>query len=79
MPHVIVKLWPGQTEQQKQELAERITQDVKDVLQYGDESVSVAIEEIDAKDWAEEVYRPDILNKPEQLYKKPGYDLSQLP
>jgi 4-oxalocrotonate tautomerase len=79
MPHVIVKLWPGQTERQKQQLAERITQDVMDVLQYGDESVSVAIEEINAKDWAEKVYKPDILNKPEQLYKKPGYDLSELP
>ena len=31
MPHVIVKLWPGKTEQQKKELAERITKDVMDV------------------------------------------------
>jgi 4-oxalocrotonate tautomerase len=79
MPHVIVKLWPGKTEKQKQELAERITQDVMEVLHYGDESVSVAMEEIKAKDWAEKVYKPDILKKPEQLYKKPGYDLSELP
>lgn len=79
MPHVIVKLWPGQSERQKQQLAERITQDVMEVLQYGDESVSVAMEEINAKDWAEKVYKPDILNKPEQIYKKPGYDLSELP
>jgi 4-oxalocrotonate tautomerase len=79
VPHVIVKLWPGETEKQKQQLAERITQDVMDVLHYGDESVSVAFEEIAAKDWAEKVYKPDILNKPEKLYKKPGYDLSELP
>jgi hypothetical protein len=25
MPHVIVKLWPGKSDQQKQQLAERIT------------------------------------------------------
>lgn len=79
MPHVIVKLWPGQTEQQKQQLAQRITKDVMDVLNYGDESVSVAFEEISAQDWAEKVFKPDILNKPEQLYKKPGYDQSELP
>jgi len=79
MPHVIVKLWPGKSEQQKRRLAEAITRDVATVLDYGDESVSVAIEEINAKDWAEKVYKPDILNKPEQLYKKPGYDLSELP
>jgi 4-oxalocrotonate tautomerase len=79
MPHVIVKLWPGKTEKQKQELAERITQDVMEVLHYGDESVSVAMEEIKAKDWTEKVYKPDILKKPEQLYKNPGYGLSELP
>ena len=36
MPHVIVKLWPGKSEKQKQELAKRITGAVTDVLNYGD-------------------------------------------
>lgn len=31
MPHVIVKLWPGKTEKQKEQLAERISQAVMDV------------------------------------------------
>ncbi len=79
MPHVIVKLWPGKSEEQKNRLAERITQDVMAVLDYGEESVSVAMEEVEPQDWAEKVYKPDIVNKPEQLYKKPGYDLSELP
>jgi len=34
----------------------------------------VAIEEIKAEDWPEKVYKPDILNKLEKLYKKPGYN-----
>ncbi len=79
MPHVIVKLWPGKSEQQKARLAERITQAVTDVLGYGEESVSIVMEEVDARDWAEKVYKPDIVGKPEQMYKKPGYDLSDLP
>ncbi len=79
MPHVIVKLWPGKTEQQKARLAERITNDVMEVLDYGDESVSVAIEEIKVKDWADKVYKPDILGQPDRLCKKPGYDLGDLP
>jgi 4-oxalocrotonate tautomerase len=79
MPHVIVKLWPGKSEQQKARLAERITKAVTDVLGYGEESISVALEEVEASDWAEQVYKPDIVGKPEQLYKKPGYDLSELP
>ena len=50
-----------------------------DILDYGEESVSLAFEEIPAKHWAEKVYRPDILGQPEKLYKKPGYDPPELP
>ena len=32
MPHVIVKLWPGKSEEQKKQLAEKITQAVMSVL-----------------------------------------------
>ena len=46
MPHVIVKLWPGKSDQQKARLAEKIAEDVMDVLNYGEESVSVGFEEI---------------------------------
>jgi 4-oxalocrotonate tautomerase len=73
MPHVIVKLWPGKSEQQKQQLAEEITTSVMRTLNYGPESVSVGFEEVAPDDWAEEVYRPDIVAKPKTLYKKPGY------
>lgn len=73
MPHVIVKLWPGKSEQQKQRLADAITRDMMEALDYGEESVSVGFEEVSASDWREEVYKPDILGKPASLYKKPGY------
>ena len=73
MPHVIVKLWPGKSEKQKAKLAERITTSVMEVLDYGDESVSVAFEEISSRDWAKKVYEPDIVNAPGKLYKQPGY------
>jgi 4-oxalocrotonate tautomerase len=75
MPHVIVKLWPGKSEQQKTRLAEAIVKDVMHVLKYGEESVSVAFEEIKPEDWAEKVYNPDIVNNAEQLYKQPGYTM----
>ena len=79
MPHVIVKLWPGKSEKQKVQLAEAIAKNVMDVLGYGEESVSVALEEVEPQDWAEKVYKPDIANKAEEIYKKPGYDPSELP
>lgn len=75
MPHVIVKLWPGKSAAQKERLAERIARDVMDVLDYGEESVSVGIEEVKSTDWADEVYQPDIKAKWDSLYKKPGYNM----
>ena len=75
MPHVIVKLWPGKSEQQKTRLTEEIVKDVMDILNYGEESVSVAIEEVKARDWAEKVYKPDIVENKKNLYKKPGYTI----
>ncbi len=75
MPHVIVKLWPGKSEQQKKRLAESITRDVMEVLNYGEESVSVAFEEVKSQDWAKKVYQPEIKDKWDKLYKKPGYTM----
>jgi 4-oxalocrotonate tautomerase len=75
MPHIIVKLWLGKSEQQKIRLAEEIVKDVMNVLNYGEKSVSVTFEEVKPQDWAEKVYKPDILNKPEELYKQPGYTM----
>jgi 4-oxalocrotonate tautomerase len=73
MPHVIVKLWPGKSEQQKQKLAEGVTQVVMSSLGYGEESDSISLQEIAAGDWTEKVYTPDIINGPGKLYKRPGY------
>jgi len=78
MPHIIVKLWPGKSEQQKTRLAEAITKDVMDLLNYGEESVSVSMEEIKPEDWAEHVCRRDIQHNWNKLYKQPGYDLNDL-
>ncbi len=75
MPHVIVKLWPGKSEHQKARLAEKIVEDVTKVLNYGEESVSVAFEEVEPQDWAEKVYKPDIVRNSDRLYKKPGYTM----
>ncbi len=46
-----------------------------DVLDYGDESVSVAFEEVDAAEWAAKVYQPEVVGTSAILYKKPGYTM----
>jgi 4-oxalocrotonate tautomerase len=73
MPHVIVKLWPEPSEQQKRRLAKQILEDVVATLKSAEDSVSVAIEEVKPSEWLEKVYRPDIEPQMDKLYKKPGY------
>jgi 4-oxalocrotonate tautomerase len=75
MPHVIVKLYPGRSEEQKIKLADAIVKDVVAIAKCEEKSVSVAFEEIKKEEWAEKVYQPDILDKKNSLYKEPGYNL----
>jgi 4-oxalocrotonate tautomerase len=70
-----VKLWPGKSDEQKARFADKIASDVMNVLNYGEESVSVGFEEINSHDWKEKVYKPDIKDKWDKLYKKPGYEM----
>ena len=77
MPHIIVKLWPGRTEEQKLELTHKIVQAVVETVNVEETSVSVSFEEIPSEKWGKEVYKPDILEKEETLYKKPGYRISE--
>jgi len=74
MPYVIVKLYPGRSQQQKARLADAMVKDVVAIAGVGEDAVSVAIEEVEPEDWAEKVYKPDILSRPERLYKQPGYN-----
>jgi 4-oxalocrotonate tautomerase len=73
MPHVVVKLWPGPSESQKEQLALAITEALKQVIGSTDRSVSVAIDEVASDDWMKSVYEPEIAPRLEALYKKPGY------
>ena len=74
MPHIIVKLYPGRSEEQKAQLAETITKDAVTIAKCDESPVSVAIEEVKPGDWAEKVYKQDIPGKPGTLYKRPGYN-----
>ena len=70
MPHVIVKLYAGRSEQQKHKLAEDITKTVMASLNHGEDAVSVGIEDIAPQDWTARVYKPDIFGKPDTISTK---------
>ena len=75
MPHIIVKMYPGRSEEQKQKLADAIVKDVVNIAECEENSVTVAIEEVDPTLWSKTVYRVDILENMDKLYKKPGYSI----
>jgi 4-oxalocrotonate tautomerase len=74
MPHIVVKLMAGRSEELKRRLAEQIVKDVTTILIVGEEAVSVAIVDIKAGEWAGKVYKADIVPNWDKLYKEPGYD-----
>ena len=73
MPHVIVKLQSGRSEQQKARIADEVTKAVMATASCAEDAVSVCIEDVAANDWTEKVYQPDIIGNAARLYKKPGY------
>jgi 4-oxalocrotonate tautomerase len=75
MPHVIVKLASGRSEQQKARIADEVTKAIMATAKVGEDAVSVSIEDYPETERAEKVYRPEIIDKPGTLYKKPGYTI----
>ncbi|WP_342048837.1 tautomerase family protein [Bacillus sp. OTU530] len=57
MPHILVKLLPGRTEEQKKELTDKIVQAVKDTVNAGESSISVSFEETPNETWEYQVYK----------------------
>ncbi len=74
MPHVIVKMIEGRSEEQKQALTAEVTKALITALGSADSSISVAIQDVPKDEWTDKVYVPDIQGQPDIIYKKPGYD-----
>lgn len=72
MPHVIVKMYPGRSEEQKVALTAAI---VKALVRYTgspSKAISVGIEDIASDVWDAEVHQPFVAAKRDSLYKNLG-------
>ena len=76
MPHVVIKLARGRSDEQKARLAAAVAKAVMDGASVPEAAVFVAIEDIEPDRWTEDVYEPDIQGRWTQLYKMPGYQPS---
>lgn len=75
MPHIIIKIFPGKTEEQKQSLTQKISESIQDILGNSEDSISIDIEEIRSSEWKEKVYDREIAPHIDTLYKAPGYKM----
>ncbi|WP_435953933.1 tautomerase PptA [Dryocola sp. BD626] len=76
MPHITVKHFPRElTEEQKQALADDLSEAVKKHFGSKDASLSVALIPVEQDRWKEDVYDKEIAPSLETLAKKPGYSM----
>ena len=73
MPHIEIQCFPGRTDEQKKQCAERIADVVAETLGCKTSSVSVAIKDVPEEEWKEKVWDKYIATEFNNLYKKPGY------
>lgn len=74
MPHILIKMYPGRTDEQKKVCTEKVIQACVDALNCDESHFSMAFEEVPKDEWPEKVYRPEILEKLDTLTKKPEYN-----
>lgn len=76
MPHVDIKSFPREfTDEEKQTLADEITEVIVRRFASKTESVSVSLQHVTPDAWRETVYEPEIMAQEEYLIKKPGYSM----
>ncbi|MDG0806193.1 tautomerase PptA [Pectobacterium brasiliense] len=74
MPHIDVKHFPRNlSEEEKKAVAEDLSAVLKKHFGSSDESLSVALNEIQPERWKDDVYDPFIKPQLDTLPKKPGY------
>ena len=73
MPHVVIKMYPGRSNEIKENLAKKIAACVVEELNANPAVVSVAIEDVQPEDWMEQVYDKEIRNN-ENVFVKPDYE-----
>ncbi len=70
MPHISIKMYPGRSEELKQELAEKIRDFLANEMKSDTKYFSVSVEDVKPEDWEEKV-----VNKipKEDLYVKANF------
>lgn len=77
MPHIAVKMLKGRTEEQKKKLSAALVKALTKELGCSEHYVTCTIEDYDAREW-QEVFKSEITDKRDKVYKKAEYDPKDL-
>ena len=58
MPHIIVKIWPGKSKQQKKDLAEDFKIKMNESWGIPKNVITIAFDEVKPEEWYEKVHIP---------------------
>ena len=72
MPHVVIKLWPGRSEEQKTAMVHAVVEAAEKTLGAAPQWLSVSVEEVAPEVWEEQVVQPEITGKADTLYFHQG-------
>lgn len=74
MPHIIIKLWPGKTGEQKEELVKKFKSAMNETLIVPEKAITVAFDEINPENWYEDIHIPLIEgNVSKDMFIPEGY------
>ena len=77
MPHIAVKMLKGRTEEQKKNLSAALVKALTKELGCSEHYVTCTIEDYDAREW-QDVFKSEITDKRDKVYKKAEYDPKDL-
>ncbi len=75
MPHIVVKMYKGRTEETKKDIADILADALSEKGGIDRSAISVAIEDIPEENWKEQVYDKELKEDNKNLYIKPGYKM----
>ncbi len=73
MPHIILKMYEGRSDEQKRAIAQALEDAMMASSGCSSASLSISIVDVSPAEWMEKVYEVDIRHQERALFKRPGY------
>jgi len=75
MPHIVVKMYPGRSEEMKSAMVQALLNAASDALKAPQDWFTIGVEEVTPDNWEEQVAKPEIEGKADTLYYRNGVTL----